>query len=175
MVKYLINELYEVDDADASRNFGKGERREDFADAWKNTGNVILIGLEGSGRRELAELLAARSGQGVIIPDSSEAAVEALAGSGRIIVLDDALVEDPTVQPTIHGAGKVFYLVADSNTLSSRVGKRRGTDDAEQLWRDMSARLAVMEPVFYGVLHFILQGVMSPEELVEDILEKIAY
>ena len=31
-------------------------------------------------------------------------------------------------------------------------------EDEEGLWRELSARLAVMEPAFYSVLHFILQG-----------------
>jgi len=175
MEKYLINELVEVEDADASKTFGKGERREDYADAWKNTGNVILVGLAGSGKAALAAILAERTGAPVAEPGDAAAAAEVLAGTGTIIILADGLVEDPAVRPLIHGAGKVFYLMADSNTLSARVAEREGAPDRETLWRDMSARLAVMEPVFYEVLHFIAPAFGSPEEMAGDALEKIAY
>lgn len=172
---HLIKKQYDVEDAGARKEFGKGERREDYADAWKNTGNVILVGLDGSGKQQLARLLSERTGLDVAIPVNPGEAADLLAGGKRVIVLSDDLVEDQTVQPQIHGAGKVFYLMADSNTLSERIACRDGVEDREQLWRDMSGRLGVMEPVFYGVLHFILQGALPSEELVEDALEKIAY
>lgn len=175
MTKYLINEYYAVQDSDASREFGQGERREDFADAWKDTGNVVLVGLPGSGKAELATRLAKRIDAPVLTPVSSDDAVEALGQSGAVIILTDALVEDPQVQPLIHGAGKVFYLMADTNTLSARVAERDGVEDREQLWRDMSARLAVVEPMFYGTLHFILQAVGPMDEMEADAMEKIAF
>jgi hypothetical protein len=155
MAKYLINEAYEVEESGAAKGFARGERRGDYADPWRETGNVILIGLPGSGRAELAGLLAERTGQPALAPRDAGAAVEALKGRGAIVVLEDRLVDHPEVRPLIHGAGKVFYLMADTRLLSGRV--------------------AEVEPVFYGVLHFILQGAQSPEELVDDALEKIGY
>jgi len=175
MAKYLINEQYDVEDAEAKKSFGKGEHRTDYADAWKETGNAILMGLPGSGKAALAALLAERTGMPVVTPSTVETAREALAGEGRIIVLTDDLVEDPSVQPLIHGAGKGFYLMADSNTLSDRVAKRDGIEDRESLWSELSARLAVMEPIFYSSLHFILQAWQGPEAMAEDALEKLAY
>lgn len=175
MGKYLINEYQDVEDPAASKAFGKGEKRGDYADAWRDTGNVVLIGLAGSGKAELAGLLAGRTGAPVLSPADGPGAVEALGSSGAIIVLDDGLVGNPEVQPLIHGAGKVFYLMADSNTLSARVAKRDGVEDREPLWRETSARLAAMEPVFYGALHFILQAGGTMEEMVADAMEKIAF
>ncbi len=170
---YMIKEVIEVDDAEATKGYGKGERREDYADAWRNTGTVVLIGLQGSGKAALARLLAQRTGLDAVCPGDAEAAVAALVGEPAIVILTDDLVADPAVQPHIHGAGKVFYLMADSRTLASRVAS--DGQDAEQVWRDLSARLAVMEPVFYSVLHFIIQAGDQPEALVDDALEKIAY
>lgn len=175
MIKYFLNEQYDVEESDAERSFGKGEKREDYADAWQDTGNVILIGLAGSGKAALGSLLSDRTGLSVCTPANGEEAVEALGAHGQIIVLGDVLVEEPAVQSLIHGAGKVFYLMADSQTVSLRVAEREGVTDKEQLWRDMSARLAVMEPVFYTALHFILQAGQSPEELLADALEKITF
>lgn len=175
MAKYLINEQYDVEDAGAIKAFGKGESRGDYADAWKETGNAILMGLPGSGKGELAALLAERTGLPVVTPADVEAAREVLTGEGRIIVLTDDLVEDTSIQPLIHSAGKGFYLMADSSTLSDRVAKRDGLEDREALWRELSARLAVMEPIFYSTLHFILQAGQSLETMVEDAMEKLAY
>lgn len=174
MTKYLINEQYDVEDAETTKEFGKGEKREDYADAWSDTGNIVLVGLPGSGKRALGELLAGRTGLSVCLPKSAEEAQEALGGEKKIVIISDELVGDETVQPLIHGSGKVFYLMADSNTLSSRVADSASDEEREQVWRDCSARLAVMEPAFYSVLHFILQAAQSPEEMVEDALEKIA-
>lgn len=170
----MINEKVAVENEKASKGFSKGERREDYADSWKGTGNVVLVGLPGSGKAKLASLLAERTGQEVISPVDAVEAVAALGREKTIVVLADELVEDDSVQPQIHGAGKVFYLMADSNTLSARVAERGGSD-RESLWREMSARLAIMEPVFYSVLHFIMQATETPESLVEDALEKISF
>jgi len=175
MTKHLINEYYEVDDADASKSFAKGEKRTDYADAWKDTGNAILIGLKGSGKVALAELLAERTGMPIVTPTTSDEAVKTFGVEGQIVVLGDELVEDSLVQPLVHGAGKVFYLMADSNTLSDRVAGLEGIDDRETLWREMSARLATMEPIFYSTLHFILQAAQPLDDMVEDTLEKIAF
>ncbi|WP_319542824.1 hypothetical protein [uncultured Pseudodesulfovibrio sp.] len=175
MTKYLINEQYDVQDANASKLFGKGEKREDYADAWRNTGNIILIGLSGSGKNALAGLLGEKTGLDVVIPKDADGAVRVLGAGPSVIVLDDGLVEVAEVQSLIHGAGKVFYLMVDSRVLSERVAERDGVEDREALWRGMSARLAVMEPMFYSVLHFIMQGVRLPEELVDDAMEKIRY
>jgi len=175
MTKYFINEQYDVQDADASKSFGKGEKREDYADAWQDTGNVVLVGLAGSGKKALADLLGERTGLDVVIPKDATGAVQALGAGPHIIVLDDALVEVAEVQSLIHGSGKVFYLMVDSRVLSERVADRDDVEDRDTLWREMSARLAVMEPVFYSVLHFIMQGIQSPEELMSDAMEKIGY
>ncbi len=175
MTKYLINEQYDVEDATASRVFSKGENRNDYADGWKGTGNVILIGLPGAGKHALADLLREETGLPVVVPREPTDAVAVLAKGGQIIVLEDNLVENTAIQPLLHRAGKVFYLMADSNTLASRLAERLGGTDKEKLWRDSSARLAAMEPVFYGALHFILQAGESPEAMLADALEKIAY
>ncbi len=174
MTKHLIKEQYDVDDAGATKEFIKGEKREDYADAWKDTGNIVLVGLPGSGKAVLAEGLAQRTGLDVLVPKSMEDAIESLKGEKSIVVLEDSLVESDGVQPLVHGAGKVFYLMVDTNTLSTRLAEREKVEDKEQLWHDLSARLAVMEPIFYGVLHFILLP-QSAEETLEDALEKIAF
>ena len=175
MAKYLINQRYEVGDADSRREFGKGEKRGDYADAWQDTGNVVLVGLSGAGKAELARLLGERAGLEVVAPETPAQAVHALAPGGRVVVLDDSLVEHADVQPLIHGAGKVFYLMADTRLLSGRLAGRDNVEDEEALWRAMSARLACMEPVFYSVLHFILQAAQPPAEMLDDALEKIGY
>lgn len=175
MAKYMINEQYDVEDAGASKGFGKGEKRKDYADAWTDTGNVVLVGLPGSGKAELASLVADRLDLPVEVPETPEEALKVLAGRKQVIVLSDEIVEDREVQPQIHGSGKVFYLMADTNTLSARLAEGGDEQEREQVWRELSMRLSVMEPVFYSVLHFILQAARSPASLVDDALEKIAF
>lgn len=171
----MVNEQVDVNEAEARKDFGKGDKREDYADAWSMAGNVVLIGLPGSGKGDLARLIGEKTQMKVRSSLAVQEAIDALGGENQILVLEDSLVEMPEVQGLIHGAGKVFYLMADSKTLSARVAEREGVEDPEELWRELSARLAVMEPQFYGVLHFILQATESPEELLGDALEKIAF
>jgi len=175
MAKYLINQRYEVGESGIRREFGKGEKRGDYADAWQDTGNVVLIGLGGAGKAELARLIGGRTGLSMVTPATAGEAVEALRPGGRVVVLDDRLVADDEVRPFIHGAGKVFYLMADSRLLSGRIAARDGVADEGGLWRETAARLAVMEPTFYSVLHFILQGVQGPEVMLDDAIEKIGF
>nr|WP_155932343.1 hypothetical protein [Pseudodesulfovibrio alkaliphilus] len=167
-------EVVEVDEAGITRTHGRGERREDYADPWATTGRVVLVGLPGSGRNGLARLLAERLGLDVATPADAASAMSALTGPAAVIVLADGLVADPLIHPHIHGAGKVFYLMADSRTLAARVVEREGNEDRDAAWRELSARLETMEPVFYGVLHFILQAAGSLEDMAEDALAKIA-
>jgi len=171
---HLGKETVEVGEAGITRTHGRGERREDYADPWAASGRVVLVGLPGSGRSVLARLLAERLGLEVVTPADAPSALVALAGPAAVIVLADGLVADPSVRPHIHGAGKVFYLMADSRTLAARVAERAGGADQAAAWRELSARLSVMEPVFFGVLHFILQAAGPLEDLVEDALAKIA-
>ncbi|NDV17889.1 hypothetical protein GO013_00460 [Pseudodesulfovibrio sp. JC047] len=175
MTKNFINEQYNVEDPSASKGFAPGEKRGDYADAWRETGRVVLVGLAGSGKRELARLLAERTGLDVVMPKNGAEAVAVLTGPASVVVLDDVLVEEAEVQSSVHDAGKVFYLMADSRVLSERVATRDGNDDTEALWRLFSARLTVMEPIFYSVLHFILQGSQPVETLVDDAVKKIRY
>lgn len=174
MSERFINEEYMVEESEANKRFAKGERREDYADAWKATGRVVLIGLPGSGKQALADQLALQTGLQPLVPGDADQAVAALAGDPALIVLDDRLVEDPAVQPHIHGSGKVFYLMADTRTLADRLVERGERDDSEATWRELSSRLATMEPVFYSVLHFIIQAAATPQEMVEDAMGKIA-
>ena len=173
MDRYLVNEQFDVEDPDIRRQFGKEKDREDYPDTWKDTGNVILIGLAGSGKAALADLLAERTGLKICAPANREQAVKALKSSRQIVVLADDLVEDHVVQPYIHEAGKVFYFMADSRTLSSRVAERDNVEDKDRLWHEMSTRLAFMEPTFYSVLHFIVQAKLAPEKVLDDTLQKI--
>jgi len=175
MTKHFIKEQYNVEEAEARKGFGSGDKREDYADAWKDTGNVVLVGLPGSGKAALADLISKRSGMPVLTPEDAETAKSTLGAQGQVIVLTDDLVEDGEVQPLIHGSGKVFYLMADSRILADRMAERESVADTDGLWREMSARLATMEPVYYGVLHFILQAFQTPEELLGDAMEKIGY
>lgn len=175
MTKYFINEQYSVEESEARKGFSSGDKREDYADAWKDTGNVVLIGLPGAGKAALAGLISERSGMQILTPGDAETAKGALGAQGQVIVLTDDLVEDSEVQSLIHGSGKVFYLMADSRVLADRMAERESVPSTDDLWREMSARLATMEPVYYGVLHFILQAFQTPEELMSDAMEKIGY
>lgn len=168
----FIQKKHDVEESGLTRVFSRGETREDYADAWAGTGNVILVGLPGAGKATLARGIAEASGKDVCEPETVDQALAALARSGGIVVLADDLVREEAVRSVLHGAGKVLYLLRDARSLAESVF--RDGDDFDALWQGTAERLERMEPVFYSVLHFIIQP-ESPDEMLQSALEKISF
>lgn len=171
----FIMEKAEVAEAEKRKTFGKGERREDFAAMWNATGTVLLAGLPGSGRRAVAGLLAERLGLPVRDARDESSLQSAMAGGPSVVVVDDALFDDDSSVAAIGSAGKVFYFMAHAGVLARRIARRTGKDDEEAVRQDVAARLGQVEPRFMQALHFVIQAESSPEEMADDVLEKVAW
>lgn len=172
----FIKKKVDVQEAGKARTHGKGEKREDYEAMWNTTGRVLLVGLPGSGRFDLAAILGERLGLPVLTPEKGEAFEAACLREKSIVVVPDTVFDDESLIEKVKGAGKVFYLMTDAQTLTRRVLERSGeVGDEDALWREVSDRLAVLEPRFMSALHFILQGVQTPDALVDDALEKISW
>lgn len=171
----FIKKKIEVQEDDKKQVFAKGERREDYAAAWKTSDRVFLAGLPGAGRQALATMLAQELGMTVEEPADADALRETCAGQPAIVVVRPEFFEDDDLAALMNRSGKVFYMMADAQTLANRVVERDGSDDPEALWETMSQDLARLEPRFMGSLHFILQAANRPGDLVKDALEKISW
>jgi shikimate kinase len=171
----FIKRKQEVSEADKTKVFAKGERREDFADMWSNTGNILLVGLPGSNRVALGRELAARMGIQLCQPADMDALQRDCAEGNRVIVVPTAILEQPENVSFVHGAGKVFYLMADARQLAERLEDRSPSGDADSLWRECARRLEAGQAAFMTALHFIVQASGSVEDMAEDVMEKVSW
>lgn len=171
----FIKKKYEVEAPDEKKVYGKGECREDYDAAWKSSSRHFLVGLPGSGRRELAGLMGEKLELPVAHAADAAAAKQVCEGGSAVVVVDAAVFDDPETTAIINRSGKVFYLMTDANTLARRLVARGEAADEETVWQDLCSKLEKYEPLFMGSLHFILQGVADPADLLDDALEKVAW
>ncbi len=171
----FINKKQTVLESDKTKVFVKGDRREDFADMWSETGNILLLGLPGSNRVALGDELASRMGTQLQQPDDMEALRLVCSQGGQVIVVPEVAFSDPEDVSFVHGAGKVFYLMADARSLSERLEKRAPSGDIDAVWRECARQLEVMQPAFMTALHFLVQVSDSVREMADDAMEKISW
>jgi AmmeMemoRadiSam system protein B len=167
---HFIRKKAEVAEADKVTVMGNTpeELRPDMA----RTGNVILAGLTGSGRRALGEALAQALGREFLdwenVADEVEAAtlLDALAQGGQVVRLPLRLLRREEVRDPLRRTGVVFYLAADVPLLLAR----RGPGAQREA---ISREVGEMEPLALSFLHFLLRAEESPDELLLDAREKV--
>lgn len=164
----FVKEKIDVDQADKVMTFGRREVSKGYDPA---SGCLFLIGLAGSGREELATLLAEKYALKVQKPKtiSSLEDVEVLSRvSGTVVIVPHSAVRDDDIRLALREKGKVFYLMGEV----LRMAHRLGMDEQE---REVHSALFVeMEPLFMMTLHYILQGWKEPEELVDNVGEMLS-
>lgn len=166
--EHFIMEKVAVEDENTSRVFGKPQPQDVFVPA---EGRIILIGLPGSGRAELAERLAGRLGMQVRMPESiaSASELDALCDeSGIIVVVPCEALRNEEVRTALREKGSVFYLMAEVLRMAYRLNQ-----NSEQEREALSALFVEMEPLCMMTLHFILQAWKEPEEIVGNVLEML--
>lgn len=108
MYEHFIKKKHEVQEKDKARTFRSG------SGPLCKPRNVILCGLEGSGRTPLAEEVAARQGLEIARPEPTGEALAHLAeGEGRLIILGAEHLDIPDAMAQIPRLGYVFFLMAD--------------------------------------------------------------
>ncbi|MBU1610457.1 MAG: hypothetical protein KKC99_01300 [Proteobacteria bacterium] len=136
-------------------------------------GNVFFIGPRGSGKTALGHLVAERLAR----PFTDDPDWQTLAGlvkqGGQVASIPAQLLEQDGVGNLLQRGGKVFYIMIDAATLAGRLG---GADREATipLREALFAELNELEPKCMQVLHFILPGASPLEELVGDVVEKLA-
>lgn len=127
---------------------------------------LFFIGLEGSGRRALAQAAAARLGL-AYAEASTRAGLDALLAlpGQAVAVTDAALGADPDAIQAMRARGKVFHLMGVAPILARNLGR---PDRLEEL-ADLAERY---EPLFMSAAHFVIPPATPLEEAVEDVAEK---
>ncbi len=176
-VESFIMRKVQVEDSDKRMVFGgtPEELRPDMA----RTGNVVLVGLPGSGRRTLGQSLAQTLGRTFVDLEAQPETAEASAllenlgqEGGRVIRFPADLLRRAGVVEALRQAGVVFYLSADLPLLLSR--QFAGASDIpEETRKALGRHLDELEPLAMAALHFILRADEEAGDLVQDALEKI--
>ena len=157
-----------VEEQDASKTYGRACAAPEFS------GNgVILTGLPGAGVAELGRRVAERLGCAFAelgADADSDAVRGALRGGATVLTIDGRALRDAGVRENLRGLGKVFYLSGDVTTII-----RRASCDSDVDREEVSRLFGELEPLFFGTLHFIVSLDQEPEEMLDDVLEKLRY
>ena len=167
---HFIQKKSEISEADKVAVMGGApeELRPDMA----RTGNVILAGLAGSGRRALGRALAQALGREFLdwedTPEgaAAEELLAELEPGGKVLRLPARLVARDDLRDRLRRSGVAFYLAADVPFLLA--GRGPGADRAA-----LAREVEEFEPLALSFLHFILRADEEPGELLRDAREKV--
>jgi len=160
--KVVIRERYDVLEEDKSHTFSH-----DVASApiGGESGNLFFIGMEGSGRRTLAQLSANRLGLALSEANSAESLERILTESNQAVAVTGVDLTDPRIVSSLRASGKVFYLMSLAQLLAQRLGDLTKLDD-------LAETIVRLEPHFMNAAHFILPVDATLDEMVLDVAEK---
>lgn len=160
MYEHFIKKKHEVSEEDKSRTF-----RPATGPARKPR-NVVLCGLEGSGRMALAREVASRLDLDIVMPEKDAEDFAGLAeGEGRLVVVGPEYLAEPEYVARIPRMGHVFFLMADVPFL---VQSRRLTDDERER---LAGEFPELEMRFHALGGFPLSSYRPIEENAAQIAE----
>lgn len=164
--KNVIRQRFEVRESGRTATHGQADAS---APIGGTGGNLLFIGLPGSGRKTLARSAAARLGLAYAAAADAQALEYALARSGQAIAVTGTVtgmgLGAPEARERLRAAGKVFYLMSVAPILAKRLG------DLSRL-EELAQAVTANEPFFLQAAHFVLPLDATPEEMVEDVVEK---
>ncbi|XPV75266.1 MAG: hypothetical protein ACNI27_11545 [Desulfovibrio sp.] len=163
----MIKKKFEVEDDDHSQAFSHRPPRPDV----DGKGNIYIIGLDGSGKSDLAENLAKELDKKfVVVGDGGVTPRDASEADNTVFAVMEDGFGNPEDLVLCRKSGKVLYLMAEQmdviNTLVA------AGNDEEKVRADLAQKRESFEPLFMLMLHFIVQGGRSKDELLQDGLEK---
>ncbi|WP_243312275.1 hypothetical protein [Fundidesulfovibrio agrisoli] len=151
----------EVLEEDKTVTFGPGED----TSIGGASGNLFFIGMEGSGRRELARQAAERLGLTYGEAPDAPALARAAAGSGQSVAVIGEGLADPEQVQAMRASGKVFFVMRGVADLARNLG-----DPARA--EELAAETARLEPMLMEAAHFIVPVDAAGEERIEDVVWK---
>jgi|GEM_PF-1614578 len=157
----------EVGEADAVMTVSRAGRRAPFDPAAER---IVILGLPGSGRRRLAELVAERFGMQAAAPEDDaapEVVTELCCRTGLVLAAPVSAVRDDALRACLRDGARVFYMMANPVRLANELGLSGET--GEKFCREALE----LETLCMGVLHFLLPDGRSPEQLVDNVCENL--
>ncbi|HEU6438081.1 MAG TPA: hypothetical protein VE028_11575 [Nitratidesulfovibrio sp.] len=157
----------EVGEADTVMTISRAGRRPPFDPAAER---IVILGLPGSGRRQLAELVARRFGMQSAAPDDDagpDVVTELCCRTGLVLAAPVSAVRDEALRACLRDGARVFYMMTNPVRLAAELGLSGET--GEKFCREALE----LETLCMGVLHFLLPDGRTPEQLVDNVCENL--
>lgn len=164
MYEHFLKTKVEVEEADRSMSHSAGSfgRPAGFDPA---EGRVLLVGLKGSGRRELGVALAKRLGMELLDLEAEEGDLERIRASrGVVVVVPEELAAADGLMEPLRETGRVVYLMADAPLLAERLGARPEEREA------LVDKLRELEPKLMAGMHYLVPMFLDHEEILDRVL-----
>ncbi|MFW5499923.1 MULTISPECIES: shikimate kinase [unclassified Maridesulfovibrio] len=137
----------------------------------RDSGNVFILCLNDELRKSIAAKVADKLGRKYVMVSRSDGnpVLEKVAGGdNQIVSLPRGAAKSEKVRQMLKDNGKVMFIMCDFMSL---LNASDGSDDARE---QISLMLNRFEPSFMEAAHHIVRSDQSEEEILQDVLEKIA-
>ncbi|WP_029895786.1 shikimate kinase AroL [Desulfohalovibrio reitneri] len=127
--------------------------------------------------RPIAEIVA-EQGWDAFRQIEHDTLAEICSDSGQIVATGGGIVLREDNRGLLRQNGRTYYLLADLKTLADRLEAHPQSDQRPPLTElapeeELRQTLNEREPLYYQVIDGILQASRTPEEIVEDLKEKL--
>ncbi|TIH17101.1 hypothetical protein D0S45_08035 [Marinifilum sp. JC120] len=137
----------------------------------RDSGNVFIFCLNDELRKSIAAKVAEKLDRKFVVVSRSDGnpVLEKLAGGdNQVLSLPRGAAKSEKVREMLKNNGKVIFIMCDFMTL---LNASDGSEDARE---QISLMLNRFEPSFMEAAHHIVRSDQSEEEMLQDVLDKIA-
>ena len=161
---------YVVDEQERKSVYVPGMAK-DMLIGGRDSGNVFILCLNDELRKSIAAKVAEKLGREYVVvsrKDGNPVLEEIAAGDNQIVSLPRGAAKSKKIRKLLKDNGKVLFIMCDFMTL---LASSDGSDDARE---QISLMLNRFEPSFMEAAHHIVRSDQSEEEILQDVLGKIA-
>lgn len=137
----------------------------------RDSGNVFLLCLNDELRKGTAAKVAEKLGRELVVvnrSDGNPVVEKVAAGDNQIVSLPRGAAKSEKVRQLLKDNGKVIFIMCDFMSLLTASD---GSADARE---QITIMLNRFEPSFMEAAHHIVRSDQSDEEILQDVLDKIA-
>ncbi|WP_320006268.1 shikimate kinase [Maridesulfovibrio sp.] len=161
---------YVVDEQEKKNVYVPGMAK-DMLIGGRDSGNVFIFCLNDELRKSIAAKVAEKLGRKYVVvtrKDGNPVLEELAVGDNQIVSLPRGAAKSEKIRKLLKDNGKVIFIMCDFMTL---LASSDGSDDARE---QISLMLNRFEPSFMEAAHHIVRSDQSEDEILQDVLDKIA-
>lgn len=166
----MVDVEYQVKEKDKTSVYVQGKAK-NMIIGGRDSGNVFILCLNDDLRKSIAVKVAEKLGREFLVvsrSDGNPVLKKVAAGDNQVVSLPRGAAKSEKGREMLKNNGKVIFIMCDFMTL---LNSSDGSDDARE---QISLMLNRFEPSFMEAAHHIVRSDQSEEEMLQDVLEKIA-